>query len=119
EVDALMVICELPRAAAEDALMINATDTGLPAVGVADDGWNWHVTPGGGLVQDRLTNPVNEPAAPTVMEIGALLVPGARVIAAGEGEPRVKSTTCKTTGNVCVTAAGSVPVACRLKKKSP
>lgn len=111
--DALIDNCELPRAAPEDALTTSATDTGLPDVGVADGGWNWQLTPAGGLPQERFTGPTKEPAAPNVNTTGPLLAPGTSVIAAGEGMPSVKSTTCKTRGNVCVTAAGSVPVAWR------
>jgi hypothetical protein len=35
---ALIVICELPKAAAEEAVSVNVTETGLPTVGLADEG---------------------------------------------------------------------------------
>ncbi len=74
------------------------------------------MTPDGSPPQDRLTAPLKAPAADTTTEIGPLLVPGASVTALGAGALKLKSTTCSTSGNVCVTDAVSVPVACRLKE---
>ena len=96
-VTALIVICEEASAAVDDALTVNATDTGF-AIGLAEAGWNWHVIPAGNDPHDKATAPVNAPAAEIISEIGTLLAPGATVTAAGTGALRLKSTTCKTTG---------------------
>jgi hypothetical protein len=115
-VAALIVICDEPNAAVDDAFTVNATEIGFPALGLANAGWNWHVIPAGNDPHDNATVPVNAPAAETVSEIGTLLPPRPRVIPAGDGAPRPKSTTCKTNGASWVTPAGSFPFACTPKK---
>jgi hypothetical protein len=115
-VTALIVICVEASAAVDDALTVNATDTGFAAIGLAEAGWNWHVIPAGNDPHDKATAPVNAPAAEIISEIGTLLAPGATVTAAGTGALRLKSTTCKTTGAAWVMALGSFPFACSPKK---
>jgi len=100
----------------EGAATTSATGTGFPDVGLADVGWNWHVTPAGNPPHEKITVPVNEPADATVKATGVLLVPGDSVSELGDGALRLKSTTCSTIGTLCVTAAGSVPVACKLNE---
>jgi hypothetical protein len=108
--DPLIVIGTVPAVAFEVVLTVSVTDAGLLVVTVTElEGRKSQVAPEGKFPQDRFTVSLKGPSPVTWNDTGADVLEGPTVILGGTGAVKLKSTTFRVTGEVCVSMSGSVP----------